>query len=370
MVSKKFIGNKCYNSLSSKTELISIDEHIRIPLSVSEYKILSYFIDHANKPVYLEELAQYIWGAHADEKDPNSLKSQISRVRSKLDQIQKGLKSCIDTNFGLNSYTLKIDITSTALLDDVSDHYNDFNVVTITSTDDHNVLRFENDRFTEVKPASYFDLRKLGYSNIDIATSLINNDIKLYGDYFRGKNVPLEYEGTPEQWAEYLSSVPESFKYVINDKNEIVGNFSFVSITDEQELEFKNGKFIEYYFNPALTRDLFCAGNDHILFLLNLSLNEEYSTIKNNTLLRKMFLEQLLLFAQEDVLFKKIIVNVFKQSHEAFFKEWGFKFIGENANTGKIYELNLIPYPEQLYQQLNRNRHFQDVNEKLKALYT
>ena len=51
----------------------------------------------------------FVWGTHADEKDPNSLKSQISRVRNKLEQIREGMRHCIDTNYGLNSYTLKVE---------------------------------------------------------------------------------------------------------------------------------------------------------------------------------------------------------------------------------------------------------------------
>ena len=105
---RKYIGDTCYICLFSKAELVRADESLRIPLSYTEYKILSYFIDNMETPVYLEELAQHVWGSHADEKDPNSLKSQISRVRSKLDKIRGGLRSCIDTNHGLNSYTMSI----------------------------------------------------------------------------------------------------------------------------------------------------------------------------------------------------------------------------------------------------------------------
>ena len=85
--------------------------------------------------------------------------------------------------------------------------------------------------------------------------------------------------------------------------------------------------------------------------------------------LRKMFLTQLLLFAEEDILFKKIIVNVFKASHEAFYKQWGFSFVKEHIHSGRIYELELKPYPDTLYNQLSKNRHLKDVNEKLKEIY-
>lgn len=108
---RKYIGQACYICISSKAELVSADGNIHIPLSVTEYKVLSFFIDHANTPVYLEELALFIWGPNydADHKDPESLKSHISRLRYKLEKIRNGLRNCLDTNYGLKSYTLKID---------------------------------------------------------------------------------------------------------------------------------------------------------------------------------------------------------------------------------------------------------------------
>ena len=220
-----------------------------------------------------------------------------------------------------------------------------------------------------VRQASYFDLLELGYTSLEIAEALVRNDLKLYGGFSGTNGIAQENEGSAIQWAEYLSSVPDSFQYIINSSNQIVGNFSFLSISSEQEVDFKEGRLSESIFNPAETRDLFCAGDDHILFLLNLSLNDEYSTPRNNSLLRQMFLSQLLLFAEEDILFSKIIVNVFKASHEAFYKQWGFSFVKEHKNSGRIYELILKPYPEKLYNQLSKNRHLRDVNEQLKEIY-
>ena len=220
---KKYFGDICYISLSSKTELVSADEIVRIPLSVTEYKILSYFIDHADMPVYLDELARFIWGSHADEKDPNSLKSQISRVRSKLDKLYVGLRNCIDTNYGLNSYTLKTTRDNTLNATDSAPK---------GLTDlQHNDL--------QVRQATYSTLIDLGYSNLEIATALVKNDLKLYKGLDQVSGIAQENEGSATQWAEYLSSAPDSFQYILNASNQIVGNFSFLSISSDQETAFK-----------------------------------------------------------------------------------------------------------------------------------
>lgn len=109
---RKYIGQACYLCLSAKAELFSADGNKHIPLSRTEYKILSFFIDHANTPVYLEELARNIWGVNyeADLKDPDSLKSHISRIRKKLNEVNPELKNRFETNYGYQSYTFKTDL--------------------------------------------------------------------------------------------------------------------------------------------------------------------------------------------------------------------------------------------------------------------
>lgn len=96
MITRKYIGNVCYAQLFSKAELVRIEDNLHIPLSLTEYKILSFFVDHMNVPISLEELAKHVWGIYAYEKDPNSLKSQISRLRSKMDNVSHGFGNCIE----------------------------------------------------------------------------------------------------------------------------------------------------------------------------------------------------------------------------------------------------------------------------------
>ncbi len=107
---RKYIGKEGYIVKFSKTELVSIDDSLHISLGPMEYKVLSYFIDHANTPVYLEDLAKGVWGVNysADRKDPTSLKTHITHIRAKLDKIKAGLGKRIETNYGLSSYTLTI----------------------------------------------------------------------------------------------------------------------------------------------------------------------------------------------------------------------------------------------------------------------
>lgn len=105
---RKYIGDICYIQLNSSGELTSVADRMTIELSAKEYKILYYFIVNKNQGLSLEQIANYVWGSgHA--KNPESIKSQITHIRKKLDRIQPGLgNACIVTNRGYNTYTMKI----------------------------------------------------------------------------------------------------------------------------------------------------------------------------------------------------------------------------------------------------------------------
>lgn len=104
---KKYIGKECYIHIASTPELVSCDETKRVRLSVAEYEVLSYLIDHVNEQVTLEVLAKSRWGINHD-KQPNSQVSQITYVRKKLNMIREGLGGSIKTIQGLQSYMLVI----------------------------------------------------------------------------------------------------------------------------------------------------------------------------------------------------------------------------------------------------------------------
>lgn len=89
----RMIGDECYICWWSQRELVSADNTKRVHLEPVEYNILSFFIDHANQFVSLEQIAAHIWGPNyeADNKNPDSIRGDISRTRKKMDKIESGL---------------------------------------------------------------------------------------------------------------------------------------------------------------------------------------------------------------------------------------------------------------------------------------
>lgn len=351
-IEKNYITDEIYFTDEGKKNMLVYEPDGRFKyLTSTEYEILMCLFMSPGKKASTDTIGERLWGIDYDYS-PDRIKSPISRLRKKMNSLQIGLGDIIETvsrakkeTGGEGTYRLLVSSKS----------------------------KSQN---TDITSATYDELIESGYTSKKIAESLIKNDEKLYGktavetgalsddDIFSPQNA-----GKAEQWSEFLASWPESFEFIINNNKEIVGNYSFLSLDDEQYNKFLKGEISESDFNPYLTRSLNDCDDNHIMFLLNLSVNEEYSTTKNNILIRRLFWGKVAKYGQSQVLFKKIVVNVFRPAHETYFKSLGFKFLHKHPLGGKIYEIDLIPYPATLYEKFNSSQHYITINDDLIEAY-
>ena len=191
-----------------------------------------------------------------------------------------------------------------------------------------------------VRTASYEDLIAMGYTSLQIAQRLVENDYALYPD------MSLENEGTPEQWAQYLSSYPDTFFYVVDSENRIVGNWSFLAVSEQKHMDkLLSGELTEESFRIDETEYAMFEG-EYIGYLLNLSMNIGYNSRKNINMLVQSFMDHLTEFARDGVFFKAWYVNVFRPDHEAMYRRMGFRYITDNRTHGKLYGMYCDPFPE------------------------
>ena len=219
----------------------------------------------------------------------------------------------------------------------------------------------ETKRTTRI--ATYQDLSDLGMTALDIAKRLVDNDYHLYSD------MVVENEGTPEQWAEYLSTYPDTFRYLLNEKNEIIGNWSFLAVSEEIHVaKLAAGELAEESFSLDETEYLMFPG-DYIGYLLNLSVNIGYNNPANLNMLLTALAEQMLAFAEDGIFFKAWYVNVFRKDHEAMYRRLGFSYLLDNKSFGKVYFMDCsTTQPEVKCKQNPKNGLF-ITNTRLMELY-
>lgn len=193
-------------------------------------------------------------------------------------------------------------------------------------------------RTDKVEIVTYQDLVRRGFNSAQIAEQLVANDRVLY------PHIDDENEGDVSQWEEYLSSYPQTFKYMVNADNQIVGNWSIVILSKEDYKKAVSGQMVEAELQVKDTA-YFMFGGVYYGYLLNMSVNREYMNPANIRLLFESFLDQLEEFAEDDIFFKSWCVNVFLPDHEKRYEQLGFKYKCDNVKSGKIYVMDLVPYP-------------------------
>lgn len=183
---------------------------------------------------------------------------------------------------------------------------------------------------------TYLDMIRKGRSALDICQELVENDNILYN-----LGIGHENEGNPELWAKFLEANPETFLFMVY-RGKIIGNYSLVTLSEEQVEQLECGKLCEADFDIDKNIMIFTKGV-YTLYILNYSVNLGFSTVENRVMLWSALIRQLERYAEQEIYFNQVYVNVFRTDHEELYKQLGFQFVCVNNNQGRIYCLKKFP---------------------------
>lgn len=182
------------------------------------------------------------------------------------------------------------------------------------------------------------DLLALGYTSSSISVQLVEND------YINCNGIGLENEGTAQQWEEYLQDNSETFQYLVDENNKIVGDWSVVALNEETFNMAKNGELLEADIDTYKT-EMICFPGLYHGYVLTFSILPEYRNMKNYNILIESFLVQLEEYAENGIFFENWCMNVFSKEVESLVKQLGFKYVVDNKVFGKIYYCDFLPLP-------------------------
>lgn len=190
----------------------------------------------------------------------------------------------------------------------------------------------------ECRMLKYHDLLCLGYTSTSISLQLVEND------YINCNGIGMENEGSAQQWEEYLQDSSDTFQYLVNKDNRIVGDWSIVALNEDTFEQAKKGELLEADIDIDKT-EMICFPGIYRGFVLTLSILPEHRNMKNYNLLVDSFLAQLEEYAENGIYFKEWCMNVFSKDVESLVKQLGFKYVTNNNVFGKIYHCNFLPLP-------------------------
>lgn len=184
----------------------------------------------------------------------------------------------------------------------------------------------------------YQDLLALGYTTASIALQLVEND------YINCNGIGMENEGTAQQWESYLQDNSETFQYLVDENDQIVGDWSIVALNEEAFRCAKAGELLEADIDMDKT-ELICFPGIYHGYILALSILPAYRNMKSYNLLIDSFLAQLEEYAANGIFFQEWCMNVFSRDVEALVRQLGFKFLANNKVFGKMYGCSFMPLP-------------------------
>lgn len=199
----------------------------------------------------------------------------------------------------------------------------------------------------------YQDLLDIGYTSKTITIKLVENEYICYND------ISDENEGTPEQWETFVRDESDTHRFLVNGENEIVGDWGITALTDDSQKRALIGDLLESEFGISTTVKICLPGVYHG-YIIAINVLPEYRTQKNYLLLLNSLFSQVEDYAETGVFFDGWCMNLFSTEMESLMLTLGFKHVADNKETGKIYYLPFIPFPNHSYL-----RSF----EKLKNLY-
>lgn len=185
----------------------------------------------------------------------------------------------------------------------------------------------------------YHDLIQLGYTSASISIQLVEND------YINCNGIGTENEGTAQQWEEFLETSNDTFQYLVNGENKIVGDWSITALDNETFEQAVRGELLEESLDLNST-EMICFPGSYNGYILVFSILPQYRTTKNYNLIIDSFLAQLEEYAENGIFFKRWCINVFGKEVEALAKQLGFKYLTDNKVFGKIYYCDFCPIPQ------------------------
>lgn len=182
-------------------------------------------------------------------------------------------------------------------------------------------------------------LLDIGYTSSKIAMQLVEND------YINCNGIDENNEGSAEQWEQFLRDNSDTFQYLVNQNDKIVGDWSIVALTDEAYEDAVNGQLLEKDISDENT-EFICFPGEYNGYILTFSLLPKYRTMDNYNLIIDSFLTQIEEYSERGIFFGKWCINVFGREVEALVKQLGFKYVCNNKVLGKIYTCSFNNLPD------------------------
>ena len=192
-------------------------------------------------------------------------------------------------------------------------------------------------RINDYKVVNADKLLKLGWNYPRLLDALMALDYKTI------QGLDNRTEGTHKQWVRVLLKSPETSRYLIDAKGNIVGYWHFVALKTPICKKIKQGKLQDGMIRAESIRRMNKPGSYDIYWIIFTELRNVRHTGYSH-ILKAAFFRQLEFFAKHGIYVNDMCTNVFTKEGEFLMKSFGLHYVTKAEEAGEIYSRNLYPF--------------------------
>lgn len=185
--------------------------------------------------------------------------------------------------------------------------------------------------------ATMRELEMRGVSSMQAAQAVMENDRLLY------EGLPDAAAGTVEQWAAIFHKFHDFCAFVVDEDNEIYGDYNLIGLTKPQSNQISAGLLRDDSLRADQADNLYLPGV-HELYLLNLSVNSFAESAELYEGLWEHLIQMMKTMAERNgVFFSKIYYKAYIPEHEAQAQGHGFHYCCDDRLSGKVFVHDMDP---------------------------
>lgn len=185
------------------------------------------------------------------------------------------------------------------------------------------------------------DSTVLGSWGWDVAR-MVRDTMRL--DYESLQNLEVKDEGESPQWAEIVTTHPNSWRVLYEYPGSIIGYWHFVPLFPEEFEVAKAGKLLD----GAITIDKipeFEIPGRYRLYFMSMVLQSQYRGTGAVRLIYQSFLDVMEKLAETGVFFDEICANAWSPAGEAICRTFQMNHLADHISKGRIFYRKFFPLP-------------------------
>jgi hypothetical protein len=194
------------------------------------------------------------------------------------------------------------------------------------------VLKFTattNKNKNKIRVVSYKDVLAM---QLDIK-DIVSEAMQLNSETMEG--LTLEHSGYLQQWVDIAHESPDTYRYLFDSNNNIVGVWSFFPVFREVFEKIKEGKFFDNELTLDMMPVLFPGIYD--IYFVEICLDNKYRGTAVFRLLLKSIANILEKLATKKIFINEICTQAYTADGERLCKSLGLKYYKKHIDCGNIY---------------------------------